>query len=98
PPIAEHLWKLKPPFNINQAAVAAVRASLDDRDYLIENCRKIVAERERLRAELPKLGFVKPYPSEANFILCEIEGRDAGEVKLALQRRGILLRHYTTPR
>jgi histidinol-phosphate aminotransferase len=96
--VARHLWKLKPPFNINQAAVIAARESIQDRAYLLENCARIVAERERLLAELPKLGYLKPYSSEANFILCDVLGRDALELKLALREQGILLRHYRTPR
>jgi histidinol-phosphate aminotransferase len=98
PNVSRHLWELKPPFNINQAAVVAVRESLDDREYLLQNCRKIVNERERLSARLGELGFLKPYPSEANFILCDVVGRNAREVTVALRQRGILIRYYRTPR
>lgn len=98
PGVARHLWKLKPPFNINQAAVVAVRESLADRQYLLSNCREIVAERERLLRELPRAGYLKPYPSEANFILCDVLGRDARELRDALRQRGILVRHYATQR
>lgn len=96
--VARHLWKLKPPFNVNQAAVVAVRASLDDRAWLLENCRKIVAERERLRAALASIEGLRPYPSEANFILCDVEGRDAEALRRGLRERGILVRYYRTPR
>jgi histidinol-phosphate aminotransferase len=98
PAVSRHLWKLKPPFNINQAAVVAVRESLLERDHLLANCRKIVAERGRLMAELSKIGCLKPYLSEANFILCDVLDRDAFELKQLLQERGILVRHYNTPR
>jgi histidinol-phosphate aminotransferase len=97
-PVSRHLWKLKPPFNVNQAAVVAVRESLKDRDYLLENCRKIVQERQRLLAELAAVGYLKPYPSEANFILCDVLGRDAFELQRSLKDRGILVRWYGTPR
>ena len=73
--VAQHLWKLKPPFNVNQAAVIAVRETLRDREYLMSKVRTLIAERERLLVELPKLEFLKPYPSQANFILCEVVGR-----------------------
>jgi histidinol-phosphate aminotransferase len=96
--VARHLWKLKPPFNVNQAAVIAVRETLRDREYLMANVRKLIAERERLLVELSKLDFIKPYPSQANFILCEIVGREARALKDALEARGILIRHYSTPR
>ena len=98
PAVAQHLWKLKPPFNVNQAAAVAVRESLADREYLLGNCREIVAERERLLRELRTIPYLKPYPSEANFILCDVLGRDPLELKGALCERGILVRHYATPR
>jgi histidinol-phosphate aminotransferase len=97
-PVARQLWKLKPPFSVNQAAVVAVRESLLDREYLLDNCRKIVAERERLLAELPRIEYIRPYPSDANFILCDILGRDALELKHALKQRGIMVRYYRTER
>ena len=96
--VGSHLWKLKPPFNVNQAAVLAVRESVLDKEYLLANCRRIVAERERLLAELEKIDYLRPYPSEANFILFDVLGRDAVELQLALRERGILVRHYMTPR
>lgn len=98
PGVARHLWKLKPPFNINQAAVVAVRESLADREYLLSNCREIVAERERLLRELATVRYLKPYSSEANFILCDVLGRDARGLRDALRGQGILVRHYGTPR
>ena len=36
-------------------------------------CRKIAAERERFFAALKKIPFLKPYPSDANFILCAVK-------------------------
>jgi histidinol-phosphate aminotransferase len=62
------------------------------------NVQKLIAERERLLVELSKLEYIKPYPSQANFILCEIVGREARALKDALEARGVLIRHYSTPR
>jgi histidinol-phosphate aminotransferase len=92
-PIIEHLWKIKPPYNINMAAQAAAIASLEDREYLLRNVRTIVAERERVFAELQAIRGLRPYPSRANFILMEVEG-DARGLKQALERQGILIRYY----
>jgi histidinol-phosphate aminotransferase len=97
PAVAKHLWKLKQPFNVNQAAVVAAIASLRDREYLLANCRRVVEQRQRLIEELPRVGYLRPHPSEANFILCDVLERDALEVKNALRRKGIMLRHYQTP-
>jgi len=95
--IIKHLWKIKQPYNVNVAAQAAALASLDDLDYLRANVQRIVAERERLYAELVKFDFLRPYPSRSNFILCRVLGRDARELKLSLEREGILVRYFDKP-
>ncbi|MGQ9666694.1 MAG: aminotransferase class I/II-fold pyridoxal phosphate-dependent enzyme, partial [Anaerolineae bacterium] len=57
----------------------------------------IVQERERLRAGLGAIPWLEPFPSHANFILCRVLDRPAVEVKLALRRQGILIRHFDKP-
>jgi len=97
-PIAAKLWQCKPPENVNAAGNVAARASLEDLDYLMANVRRIVVERERMARELAQLGFLQPFPSHANFILCRVIGRDARAVYDALVARGILIRAFSTPR
>ncbi|MEA3345636.1 MAG: histidinol-phosphate transaminase [Chloroflexota bacterium] len=92
-----HLWKIKQPYNVNVAAQLAALASLDDLDYLRGNVQRLVAEREHLFAELKAIGYLHPYPSRANFILCRVEGRDAGELKRALEDEGVLIRYFDKP-
>ncbi len=70
--IAEYLMKIKQPYNINAAAQVAVLASLSDVKNLRDTIAKIVAERERLFTRLRELEWLKPYPSQANFILCSL--------------------------
>ena len=96
--VAEHLWKLKPPFNTNVAALSALRESLADRDYLMDNVRRVVAERDRLLRDLAAIPILRPYPSRSNFILCDVVGIDARDLRQQLADRGILVRHYSTPR
>jgi len=95
--IIRHLWKIKQPYNVNVAAQAAALASLEDLDYLRANVQRIVAERERLYAELGKFDFLRPYPSRSNFILCRVLGRDARQLKLSLEKEGILVRYFDKP-
>jgi histidinol-phosphate aminotransferase len=95
--IIRHLWKIKQPYNVNVAAQAAALASLEDLDYLRANMQRIVAERERLYTELGKFDFLHPYPSRSNFVLCRVLGRDARELKLSLEREGILIRYFDKP-
>ena len=89
---------LKPPYSVSQTAEVAGLASLDDLDYLKANVQRILAERERLAEGLAATGFLVPYPSDANFILCEVVGKSAAEVQEALARRAILVRRYEGPR
>ncbi|HEY0736776.1 MAG TPA: histidinol-phosphate transaminase [Herpetosiphonaceae bacterium] len=95
--IIEHLWKIKPPYNINMAAGIAGIAALDDLPYLMANVDRIVAERERLFTALQTIDGFQPYPSRANFILIRLRDGRARELKLALEQRGILVRHYSKP-
>jgi histidinol-phosphate aminotransferase len=95
--IVRHLWKIKQPYNLNVAAQAAALASLEDLDYLRANVQRIVAERERLYTELGKFDFLHPYPSQSNFILCRVLGRDARQLRLSLEREGILVRYFDKP-
>jgi histidinol-phosphate aminotransferase len=73
--IADYLMKIKQPYNANAAAQAAVLASLSDIEYLRANVAKIVMERGRLFGKLKELDWLKPYPSQANFILCSLNYR-----------------------
>jgi histidinol-phosphate aminotransferase len=92
-----HLWKIKQPYNVNIAAQVAAVASLSDLEYLRSNVQRIVAERERLFVQLQTIGYLLPYPSQANFILCRVVGRDARELKQAVEKEGILIRHFRKP-
>lgn len=95
--MATHLWKIKPPYSINVAAQEAVLASLEEKDYLLANVARIVAERERLAWALAELPNVHPYPSQSNYILCRVAGVSSLALKRHLETQGILVRYYSKP-
>jgi len=95
--IAEILLKIKPPYNINVAALVAVRESLKDSEYLLGSVRKMIDERFRLFDKLSEVKYLKPIPSQANFILCEVVQRDAKYIQDELEKKGILVRYYNNP-
>ena len=97
PSVAEVILKIKQPYNLNVAAQAAVLASLADADLLRERVRLLVAEREELSRALAGVSYLEPLPSRANFILCRIEGIDAGKLQEELRRRGIMVRRPDSP-
>ena len=96
--IAGYLMKIKQPYNANVAAQAAVLASLADIEHLLSNVAKIVIERERLFGKLKELDWLRPYPSQGNFILCSLPKGKAKETWHQLQKKGISVRHFDTPR
>ena len=97
PELAEVLIKVKPPYNVNLAAQVAVIESIKDSRYLLGTVQKMIEERDRLFVELQKLDFLKPVPSQSNFILCEVTRGDAKQLQDGLEALGILIRYYNTP-
>jgi histidinol-phosphate aminotransferase len=95
--LMDALWKFKQPYNVNVAATVAGLASLRDLAYLRATVEKLKAERRRLIDALRTIAYLAPQPSEANFVLCRVIDRSAKEVKLALERQGILVRYYSKP-
>ena len=91
-----HLWKIKQPYNVSIAASTAAMAALDDLDWLTDKVERIVAERARFFDMLASIPYLQPYPSQSNFILCKVVGRDARALKLALEGQGILVRYYSS--
>lgn len=94
--IADNLLRIKEPYCVNVAALVAVGESLKDADYLMDRVKAIIAERERLFSELKKLKWLKPFPSQANFILCSVLG-GAKKLQQELENRGILVRYFDEP-
>ena len=91
------LWNAKQPYNVNVAAAQAAIVSLADADFLQANVEKITAERGRLLAKLREVFYLRPVDSNANFILCRVDGLPAAALKADLMKQGILVRHYDTP-
>jgi histidinol-phosphate aminotransferase len=91
------LWTFKQPYNVNVAASVAGIASLRHADQIAAVVDKIKRERARLFDLLSQIPWLRPHPSQANFILCDVIDRDARAVKLALESRGVLIRHYNKP-
>ncbi len=93
-----HLWKIKQPYNVSVAASEAAIAVLNEPGYLEMHIARMVAERERMSRLLAEIPYLRVYPSRSTFVLCQVVGRDAQDLRLALEREGILVRYYSTPR
>ncbi|WP_038035575.1 histidinol-phosphate transaminase [Thermopetrobacter sp. TC1] len=92
--VVDVLNRIRGPFNVNAAALAAGLAALEDTEHL----QKAVEHNDRwlpwLTEEIEKLGL-KVTPSVANFLLIHFpdeEGRRAPDAYRFLSRRGLILR------
>jgi histidinol-phosphate aminotransferase len=92
------LWKSKQPYNVNVAASVAAQVSLEHINELKKFVDLLKIERERLFEELHDIPYLKPYPTHSNFILCQVIGRDALQLKKDLaEKHGIFIRYFNKP-
>lgn len=93
--IIEYLWRAKQPYNVSVAAEVSACAALQNPTYLESVKNLLLQERERLYNLLKGVPFLKPFPSHANFIICEVtSGKDAKKIKEDLAKMGVMIRHY----
>jgi histidinol-phosphate aminotransferase len=91
-------WKAKQPYNINVAASVAAQVSLEHVSELISVVELLKTERARLFTALQGIPYLKPYPTQSNFVLCQVSGRDAAQLKARLaQEHGIFIRYFNKP-
>lgn len=98
--LIEGLERVKNSFNsypLDRLAIAGAVASVEDEDFFQESCRKVIATRERLVAEMQALGF-EVLPSAANFIFARHPRHDGAALTAALRARAIIVRHFKAPR
>lgn len=90
--IIAFLSKVKPPYNISELNQKAAVNALADETVFRNNINLIIEEREKLKIKLLELEFVtKIYPSDANFLLVEME--NATEIFEALIEKQIITRN-----
>lgn len=93
--LSVELEKVRQPFNLNTASqVVATLALTDLAPLLEEHITTIVAERERVSAELGRHAALECFPSDANFVLVRYTG-DVAELCSALLGRQIAVRQFS---
>ncbi|MNR02547.1 Histidinol-phosphate aminotransferase 2 [compost metagenome] len=89
--VIDILNKVKPPYNINQATQDLALVALENIQQVNDWIKLTVSERERLSTALAALDKVKKvFPSDANFILVEID--NAHDIYNQLVAQGIIVR------
>ena len=85
------------PYNINRLTQTAGLAALENDDYFMDNCRRIIETREYTAAELKNMGFFIT-DSRTNFVFARSDEIGGAELYEALKDRGVLVRHFSSPR
>lgn len=85
------------PYNINRLTQTAGLATVKDNGYYMENCRKIIENREYTANELKALGFYV-LDSASNFLFAKSDKIGGEELYLKLKEKGVLVRHFTKER
>jgi histidinol-phosphate aminotransferase len=89
--IINEVNKVRLPFNLNSLSQAIAAEVIKKKTLLKGHIKSIISERGKLFNELSKIKGIRPYPSEANFILFRVNGPDI--VYNNLLRRGVLVRN-----
>jgi histidinol-phosphate aminotransferase len=90
--IIDLMNRVKPPYNISEAAQELAAQALDNIDDVNSMIRIIVEERQRVAEALPELPAVlKVYPSDGNFLLVKTTAPD--ELYGHLSKAGIVVRN-----
>ena len=100
PAIIADLEKIKfstNPYNINRLTLLLGEATVDAEPYYQEKCGQIIKTRGWTTEKLKELGF-EVLPSSSNFLFAKTDKMDGGELYETLKARGILVRHFSTPK
>jgi histidinol-phosphate aminotransferase len=89
--IINEVNKVRLPFNLNSLSQAVAVKVLKNKKALKSYTKSIISERGRLFSEIAKIKGIKPYPSEANFILFRVKEPD--KIYKRLLKKGILVRN-----
>ena len=92
-PWLDQVEKLRLPYNINVLTQLSADFALQHLALFNQQTEQIRADRERLFAALKEIPGIRPYPSQANFILLRLTRRDAPAVFEGLKQAGILVKN-----
>ena len=95
PEIIDFFNKIKPPYNVNVLTQKMALASLNALALVERQVKTLIEERQKMERELPAFGFVKKlYPSDANFLLIQVD--DAQKRYDQFLEQGIVIRNRSS--
>ena len=87
------LEKVLMPFCISKLSCLTIETALENPKYLDKIVKDIVTERNRIFPELQKIEKIKPYPSDANYILFKTENSE--RIYKGLVQKGFNIRNVS---
>jgi histidinol-phosphate aminotransferase len=92
--VVEELDKVVLPYHLDVATQLAGRLALDLAAEMDDRVGRLVAERDRIVAELGGVAGIEVYPSGANFVLLRVQG-DGHALWQRMVDRGVLVRDFS---
>ena len=92
--VIRELIKVRQPYSVDAVSQAIARVVYRNRACFDARIDEIIAERARVSSALAALPGVKPYPSDANYILFTLEAAD--QAWAHLYDRGVLVRDFSS--
>lgn len=96
PELVHELVKVKDSYNCDALSIAAATAALDDQAWLARTRAAIISTRQRMTAQLARLGF-HVVESQANFVWATHASRAAKPLYEGLKAQGVLVRYMNYP-
>jgi histidinol-phosphate aminotransferase len=92
--IVEYVQRVVGPFNVNSVTQQAIALALEKWSYFEQQIKSVVNERKWLMKKLEQIDGVKPYPSDANFILFKVSKGDltSAIVTERMENRNVLVK------
>jgi histidinol-phosphate aminotransferase len=100
PDLIQALERVKDSFNsypLGRLAQAGAVAAIEDDAHFQRTCGAVMATRQRLVADLLRLGF-EVLPSTANFVFARHPAHEGLALFRALRAKSIVVRHFAKPR
>ena len=84
-------------YTIDSLSIKAGKASILDDEYFKETCRKVIAIREYVTAQMREMGF-KVLDSSTNFIFATKDGCSMKDMFEYLKTKKVYIRYFSIPR
>ncbi len=92
--VIRYMLRIKIPFSVNSPAQRAALTALKDKAYLEKTIGTVRKGRKFLYDKLSRMPGVRVYPSQGNFLLAFVPGRE--NIVDEMLRRGIIVRDCST--